>query len=127
MVNDEANNIYRIIPSFKHEDQNTFPSMVHMALQILGDILPHLKPDRVKINDNRAIVSIPGSLYMFLNVLLGDQNLLEWDDFDDDKKEAKRCSKIVRIAQDLMFTASEQKFLTPKHVGMATTFHQATH
>ena len=33
----------------------------------------------------------------------------------------------MSIDQDLMFTASGDKFLTPKHIGIASIFHQATH
>ena len=90
MVNDEGNDTERPIPSFKHHDQDTFLSMVHVALQIRGDMLSHLKPDGLEISENRAINSIPDSLYMFLNLLLGGQCLLEGDELDDDKKEAKR-------------------------------------
>ena len=73
MVTDEASNIDRLNPSFKNEDQVTFLSMVHVALQIWWDMLSHPKPDRLEISDNRAIDSIPDSLYMFLNFLLGGQ------------------------------------------------------
>ena len=33
--------------------------------------------------------------------------------------------RVVRIAKDLMFTASEGNFFTATRVGIATTFHQA--
>ena len=68
---------YKFILPFEHVDQDTFMNMVHMALQILGDILSHLKPDRLKISDTRAMKSTPGSLYMLLTLLLGNQYLLE--------------------------------------------------
>ena len=60
------------------------------------DMLSHLKPDGLEISENWAIDSIPDSLYMFLNLLLGGQCLLEGDELDDDKKtEAKRRLRIV--------------------------------
>ena len=62
---------------------------------------------------------------MFWNLLLGGQRLLE-DELYDDKNEARRRIRIISIAQDLMYTANGDKFLTPKHVGMANTLHQAT-
>ena len=71
MVNDEANDTERLIPSFKHDDQDTSLSMVHVAPQVLGDTLSHLKPDGLEISENRAIESILDSLYLFLNLLLG--------------------------------------------------------
>ena len=95
MVNDEANDTGRLIPSFKHHDQDTFLSMVHVSLQILGDMLTHLKPDGLEISENRAIDSIPDSLYMFLNVLLGGQCLLGGGgggELDDDKKRSQTSS-----------------------------------
>ena len=51
--------------------------MVHMALQIHGDMLSHPKPKGIDISEDRAIDSIPNSLFMFLNLLLGGQHLLE--------------------------------------------------
>ena len=89
MVNDETNDTERLIPSFKHDDQDTFLSMVHVALQIQGDVLSHFKPDGLEIIENQAIDSIPDSLYMFLNLLLGGQCLLEGDERDDDEKRSQ--------------------------------------
>ena len=77
MVTAEANNIYKLILPSDHADQDSFINMLHMALQILGDILSHLKPVGLKISDNRAMESTPDSLYMLLNLLLGNQYLLE--------------------------------------------------
>ena len=62
MVNAEGNNMYKFILPFEHVDQDAFMSMVHMALQILGNILSHPKPIRLKISDNRAMESTPDSL-----------------------------------------------------------------
>lgn len=120
MVKDETIDINRLIPSFKHEDNDTFLTMVHMAL------LSHPKPEGIDISEDRAIDSIPDSLYMFLNLLLGGQCLLEDDELDDDKNEARRRLRIISIAQNLMYTANGDKFLTPKHIGMASTLHEAT-
>ena len=57
--------------------------MVHVALQIGGDMLSHPKPKGKDISEDRAIDSIPNSLYMFLNLLLGSQHLLEDDELHD--------------------------------------------
>ena len=43
------------------------------------------------------------------------------------RKKLKHNFRIVRNTQDLMFTATEGKFPTPAHIGMAVTFLQATH
>ena len=60
-----------------------------------------------------------------MNLLLGGQRLLEYE-LDDDKNEARRRIRIVSIAQDLMYTANGDEFLTPKHIEMAGTLRQAT-
>ena len=62
---------------------------------------------------------------MFLTLLLGGQRLLE-DELDDDKNESRRRIRSISIAQDLMYTANGDKFLTPKQFGMASTLYQAT-
>ena len=61
-------------------------------------MLSHIKPDGLEISENWAIDSIPDSLYMFLNLLLGGQCLLEGDELDNDEKEAKRHFRIVSRA-----------------------------
>ena len=62
---------------------------------------------------------------MFLNLLLDGQRLIE-DELDGDKNEARRRMRSISIAQDLMYTTSGDKFLTPKHIGMASSLYQAT-
>ncbi len=123
MVKDDTSDIHRVIPTFKHEDQDMF---LNMALQIRSGMLSHPKQEGIDISENRAIDSIPNSLYMFLNLSLGGQRLLEDDVEDDDKNTAKRQLRVLSIAQDLMYTASGEKFLTPKHIGLASALHQAT-
>ena len=88
-------------------------------------MLSQPKPEGINVSEDRGIDSIPDSLYMFFNLLLGDQRLLE-DELYDDKNEARRLIRIISIAQDLMYTANGDRFLTPKLIGMANTLHQAT-
>jgi hypothetical protein len=40
-------------------------------------MLSHPKTDGIEISEDRAIDYVPDSLYMFLNLLLGGQQLLE--------------------------------------------------
>lgn len=103
-----------------------FLNMVYVALQVRNDMVSHPKQEGIDISENRAIDSIPNSLYMFLNFSLGGQRLLEDDVEDDDKNTAKRHLRVLSIGQDLMYTASGDKFLTPKHIGLASSLHQAT-
>ena len=115
------------IPTFKHQTDDSFLSMVHVALRIRGDMLSHPIPDGFEISEDRAIDYVPDSLYMFLNLLLGGQQLLDDEVIcDDDKHDSSRQTRILSIAQDLVYTASGDKLHTPKHVGMGSTLHQAT-
>ena len=125
MINDDSD-VKRLIPTFKHDDQGPFLTMVHVALQIRGDMLLHPKLIGLDISTDRAIDCIPDSLYMFLSLLLGGQRLLENAERDCEKHENRRRLIIINIAQDLMYTANGDKFLTPKHIGMASKLHQAT-
>ena len=75
--------------------------MVHVALQIRKDMISHPKQEGIEISKNRAIDSIPNSLYMFLNLLLSGQCLLEDDVEDYDKNTAKLQLRILSIAQDV--------------------------
>jgi len=125
MINDDSD-VKRLIPTFKHDDQDPFLTMVHVALQIRGDMLSHPKPIGLDVSTDRAIDYIPDRLYMFLSMLPGGQSLLENDELGCEKHENRRRFRIINIAQDLMHTANGDKFLTPKHIGMASKLHQAT-
>ena len=126
MLQEDSTDIKILIPSFIHEDQDMLLIMVHVALRIRGDMLSHPKPEGINVSEDRAIESIPDhSVYMFLNLLLGGQRLLE-DELDNDKNEARRQMRNTSIAQDLMYTANGDKFLTTKQFGMASTLYQAT-
>ena len=67
MVQDDTTD--RCIPIFKHQDQDKFLNMLHVALQIRDDMLSQPRPTGIDISENRVIDSIPNSLYMFLNLL----------------------------------------------------------
>ena len=71
---------------------------------------------------------MPESLYIFLNLLLGGQQLLETEinNDDSDKHDSFRQTRILSIAQDLIYTASGDKLHTPKHIGLGSSLHQAT-
>jgi len=53
--------------------KDIYCKMVHVALQIHGDMLSHPKPIGLDISTDRAIDYIPDSLYMFQSLLLGGQ------------------------------------------------------
>ena len=58
---------------------------------------------------------------MFLRLLCTGKDPAEYE--DDDLSE-HRC--VLSIAQDMMFGVSEVKILTPKHMGLGLSMHQAT-
>ena len=64
---------------------------------------------------------IPNSLYHFLSVLFGGENIFELE--EQDKSMKVRISSIV---QDLVYTASKSRKLTPKHVCLGLALYQAT-
>ena len=95
MVKDDG--VELSISTFTHQTDVSCPSMVHVALRIRGDMLSHPKPDEFEISEERAIDYVPDILYMFLNLLLGGQQLLEGnvnseEDDDDDNNDDKHAS-----------------------------------
>ena len=61
--------------------------------------------------------------------MIGGQRLLEQDideDHDESKQQSVRRCRILSIAQDLIYAASGDKRLTPKHIGLGSTLHQTT-
>ena len=65
---------------------------------------------------------------MFLRLMFGGQSLLEADpdDVADDTEQDDSQSRILSIAQDLVYNVTGGKHWTPKHLGLASTLHQAT-
>ena len=71
-----------------------------------------------------AIDCVPDRLYMFLNVLLGRQTLIDCDSETKVKGSATRKTLILSLAK--IYAVSEGKKWTPKHIGLASTLHQLT-
>jgi len=72
---------------------------------------------------------IPESVYMFLKVLYGGQSVLEDDQENVDDECDVACvtdDRIIAVAQDIVYEASNGRMWTPKHVGLGSTLHQAT-
>ena len=63
---------------------------------------------------------LPESLYLFHSVSALDRD--EMESGLDEYKNMKICS----IAQDLVYAVSNNRKLTPKHIGMGLTLRQAT-
>ena len=58
---------------------------------------------------------------MFLRLLCTGKDPAE---YEDDDLSVHRC--VLSIAQDMMFGVSEGRILTPKHMGLGLSIHQAT-
>ncbi|KAG1664107.1 putative uncharacterized transposon-derived protein F52C9.6 [Nymphon striatum] len=59
-------------------------------------------------------VVVPENLFLLLSLIIGDN------------ESEERRQKIIIVAQDIIFVASNGKKLTPKHIGLAVTVHHAT-
>ena len=117
------------IPTYQPQEEDEFLSMIHVALKLRSDILSHPAYEGVNVSEEEAIKCVPDSLYMFLNLMIGGQCLLEQDsdeDSSDGKDESVRHCRILRLAQDLIYTVSGDKHLTPKYIGLGSTLHQST-
>jgi hypothetical protein len=74
------------------------------------------------INIKNAENVVPASLYLFLKmILLGNKN-----DLEDGNVEDTMHNRVLNLAQDVVYAVSNGKKLTPKHIGIALTVHQAT-
>src|ERR1043165_8456198 len=117
------------IPVFKSKNGDEFLAMIHVALKLRSDILSHPSYKGLDVSEEATIECIPDSVYMFLRLLLGGQSLFEADPDEQnvqDKEELNKRLRVLSIAQDLVYSVSGGKKLTPKHVGLGSTLHQAT-
>ena len=109
------------IPPAEIANQDEFLTLVHLALQIRKDIQEQPIPDSLNITESGAIDCIPDSLYMFLNLVFGGQELLAEESESPDLQQ-----RVLNIAQDVVYAVHGGKKLTPKHIGLASALHQAT-
>ena len=61
---------------------------------------------------------------MLLRLIVGGQTSLE-NEYPDDTEDLVR-SKVLSVAQDLVYIVSSGRKWTPKHVGLSSTLYQAT-
>lgn len=76
------------------------------------------------VSEEDAIACIPDSLYMLLSLIVGSQTSLEDDSLGSNEEHVR--SRVLSMAQDLVYCVSGGKKWTPKHIGLACTLHQAT-
>ena len=115
-----------IIPIFRREDDE-FRAMVHVALKLRSDVLSHPAFTGVNVNQEAEIASVPNSVHMFLNLLLGDQSHCdECDEFDANELDGIRKERVLSIGQNIVYGVCGNKNIPPKHVGLGLTLHNAT-
>ena len=96
--------------------------MYHVAQKLRQEILSSNSYNNCfGINTENAAKCIPKSLYVFLRLLCTGKDPTE---HEDDDESVRRC--VLGIAQDMMFGVSKGKIITPKHIGLGLSVHQAT-
>ena len=123
--NEDDDTVLCTIPEFRPQDED-FSSMVHLALKLRSDIREKTPFTTININDQAAIDCVPESLCMFLNLMLGGEKLLEENEGEHSENDSLRHCRILSIAQDIVFSVSGGNCLTPKHIGLSSSQHQAT-
>ena len=100
---------------------NMLLDLVHTAMRIRNDLekMPGHNAGWSGIDQEHVTRVIPDSLYLFLQILLGGTDALEQS---SDKMHKQSCN----IAQDIVYSVSKGSKLTPKHIGLGLTLHQAT-
>lgn len=110
-------------PKYESQD-DIFLSLVHVALKVHGDMMEAAGHKGFSVSEKDAIACIPDRLYMLVRLIVGGQTSLE-DDNPGTNEELVR-SRVLSVAQELVYCVSGGKKWTPKHVGLACALHQAT-
>ena len=117
------------IPPYDPPDEG-FLEMVHVALKLRGHIMAHPKYTGAVVSEAEMIPCVPESLFMFMRLMFGGLSLLtespDEEGVDLERQEADTQTNNLSIAQDLVYNVTSGKHWTPKHVGLASTLHQAT-
>lgn len=98
--------------------------LYRVALKIRGDIAVTPGHDFIGGLDQTHVENIvPESLYLLLRLICPkDANIPEVNSEED----SNRTTRILSIAQDIVFLASGGRKKTPKHIALGITIHQAT-
>lgn len=107
-------------------DGNLLQEMVHVAIRLRSDLeeTPGHELNWRNIDQTHVEKIIPDSLYLFLMLLFGGTQVLE--ESGEVSEDTNTKCKVFSIAQDIVYGISNGKKLTPKHIGLALTLHQAT-
>ena len=92
-----------ILPQYVPQD-DIFLSLVHVALKIRGDIMESPGHKGFSVNRDDAIRCIPDSLYMLLRLIVGGQDALENESYENNEDLIQ--SRVLSVAQDLVYCVS---------------------
>ncbi|KAL9979291.1 hypothetical protein ACROYT_G016935 [Oculina patagonica] len=122
-VEDELNNLSPDAAEDVDLDTELLSWLFRVAVKVHHDIKATPGHNYVGgIDMKNAEKVVPESLYMLIRLLCaGDVT----DDGTDEMDVAIK-TKILSICQDIIYLVSKGRKLTPKHVGLALTVHQAT-
>ena len=100
---------------------NPLIELVHTALSIRNDLenTPGHSAAWCGLDKKHVAKVIPQSLYTFLSVLFGGTDVF-------DEESSHLDDHITSIAKNICYLVSKKKKLTPKHIGLGLTLHQAT-
>ena len=109
---------------------NELLELVHVVLRLRSDILAQACHKGLEISEDAVMACIPDSLFMFIQLVLGGQSLFYFDtdlyDSVEQFNKAKAQNITFSLAQDLVYNVTGGKNWTPKHNGLASTWHQTT-
>ena len=95
--------------------------LYRVSVKVHQDVKAVLGHDCIgNINEASAENIVPERLFILISLLCtGHQE-------EEKESDADLKPRILRICQDILFLASSGRKLTPKHVGLGLTVHQAT-
>ena len=104
---------------------NNLQELIHTALKLRLDLqdTPGHTAGWKGIDQKHVEKVVPDSLFLFLSVLFGGTSALDDSQTGESDSEA---TNIFSIAQDIVYGVSKHRKLTPKHIGLGLTLHQAT-
>lgn len=118
---DDDDDDYLTMPSYAPHD-DIFLSLVHVALKLRNDLLHQEGHTGMSVSEEDAVKCIPESVYMFLQLLYGGDQRLDDDEYNNGVPEMN----ILSMGQDMVYGLSKGSKLTPKHIGLGCSLHQAT-
>ncbi len=104
------------------DDAFILRAMHHVSAKLKSDIdgvTSHSTYDN--LDRNHCESQVPQSLYVFLCMLLSRD-----DDIDAESVSGKQKTRVLSIAQDIIYASSKGRILTPKHIGLGLSVHHAT-